>query len=132
MHIPGMNPTETIDGHFADFETKSFQRFGCVQNRVMFNGRYDQMPAPAHAFESNALECQVVRFCTAGSKNNFFGFRSQQQRNLFAAAKQRILRRLAVMVQACRIAEVLPQERQHGGENLGGDRGTGNVVQVSA
>ncbi len=128
----GSDQAVAVGLEIGDFHAPSLQGFGCVEDRMVLNGRGDEVcrfPAFRRKFQiglQGTGKRQVVAFRTAGGEDDFGGCAAKQSGDGAAGALHGRAGALAAGVAGAGVAELLGPERLHGGDDLG-QHGGGRV-----
>jgi len=116
-----------LDGHALLGE-----RLGGVHHRVVLDRRIDHLAPGLAGRRGRSPQRHVVGLGAAAGEDDLAGGPADEARHLLAGGVHRGARLLPEPVQARRVAEALPQDRQHGIENAGIERGRRVVIEVDA
>ena len=130
LHIFRVDHPLGIHGKVGHLETSCLQIFAGIEDRVMLNGRGNDVIFSGHFSKGNPHQGHVIRFGTAAGKDDFSGIGANQGGYLPPRCFDGLLRPPPEAVNAGGIPEMISEIAHHGPQDLRVDGGRGAVIKV--
>ena len=114
LDVGRVDPPDAVDGEERRREAQFFKGLDGIEDRRMFDGRDDDVPAPGLLAESQSLDGKIIGFGPARSEINFGALSADEPGDFFACRFDGFQGPAALGMQALGIPGDFPEAEPHG------------------